>query len=461
MNYDMLFKSDNHIEVAVIGVSGFNHSLFTYGFRGNKIKIRIVCGRNIQKCRDAYHSVGVPSEKIQHCASYEEGIEAHKLGKYLIFNDVEIAMRMPFDVVVEGTGNPEASAVHVLSAIENKKHIVMVTKESDSVAGSIIAHKAKKNGVIYSLAEGDQPSLLVGLVTWARTAGLKVLSIGKSSEYDFIYDEEKSEITVLDQTISVPMFRGYWRLEDDVAGILKERSELLSAINQRNIPDYAEMGIVCNHLPEFHPDIPRLHAPIAKTLEIPDVMCPREYGGIFSGDSRIDVVNCLRRPDEQSLEGGVWVVVACDDEETWNVLRDKGVPLSRNGKTALIYYPAHYLGFEAIFSVLSVGLLGLPTGSPEPRPRYDLVARASKSLKKGTRFEARGHHHIIDGLEGMLLPAEPIELENQLPYFLADRTILKEDIEAGTLITGGMLEWSEDAILWKLRKEQDRVFFSQ
>jgi len=461
MNYDILFKSDRKVEVAVIGVSGFNHSLFTYGFRGEKIHIRIVCGRNIQKCRDAYHSVGIPDEKIQHCSSYEEGIEAHRKGKYLIFNDVEIAMRMPFDVVVEGTGNPEASAVHVLSAIENKKHIVMVTKESDSVAGSIIARKAKQNGVIYSLAEGDQPSLLVGLVSWARTAGLKVLSIGKSSEYDFIYNEEKGEITVLDQTLSVPELRDYWRFGKDIKGTLEKRSELLSMFNQRNIPDYAEMGIVCNHLPEFHPDIPRLHVPIAKTLEIPDVMCSREYGGIFNGDLRIDVVNCLRRPDEQSLEGGEWVVVACDDEETWNVLRDKGVPLSRNEKTAMIYYPAHYLGFESIFSVLSAGLLGMPTGSPEPRPRYDLVARTSKPLKKGTRFEARGHHHIIDGLEGMLLPAEPISQGKQLPYFLSDSTILKEDVEAGTLITSEMLEWSEDAVLWKLRKEQDIAFFSE
>jgi len=460
MNYDLLFHNENKpVELAVIGVSGFNHSLFHYGSRSRKTSIRIVCGRNIQKCRDAYLSVGVPDDMMTHCTTYEEGIKAFREGRYLIFNDVSIAMQMPFDVVVEGTGNPEASAVHVLSAIENKKHIVMVTKESDSVAGSMLAKKARENGVIYSLAEGDQPSLLIGLVSWARTAGLKILSIGKSSEYDFIYDEKKSTVTVLDQTIELKDFADLWHLGDDSVKTLHTRGDLLSIFSQRNIPDYAEMGIVCNHLPGFCPDIPRFHAPVARTLEIPDIMCPREYGGIFENGSSIDVVNCLRRSDEQSLEGGVWVVVACDDEETWQVLRDKGVPLSRNEKTALIYYPAHYLGFEALFSVLSVGVLGLPTGSSEPVPRYDLVARAEKAVKKGTRFTARGHHHIIEGLEGLLMPAEPIDHGRQLPYFLADSTILKKDVEPGTLITRDMLEWSEDAVLWKLRREQDREFF--
>lgn len=459
MNYDLLFsRSTAPVEIGIIGVSGFNHSLFVYGSRSERASVRVVCGRNIDKIQKAYQSIGVEQNMIQHCTSFDEGVQAFKAGKYLVFNDVSLAMQMPIDVMVEGTGNPEASAVHALQAIENKKHVIMVTKESDSVVGSILARKAKENGVIYSLAEGDQPSLLIGLVTWAKAAGLTILSIGKSSEYDFIYDEENSSITVLDETVHVPNLSEHLRLGDDAEATLRTRSEMCSMFSQRNIPDFAEMGIVCNHLPEFHPDRAEMHTPVARTLEIPDIMCAREYGGVFEGGNRIDVVNCLRRPDEQSLEGGEWVVVACDDEETWQVLNEKGVPVSRNQKTAMIYYPAHYLGFETLFSVHSICNLGLPTGSARPTPRYDLVARADRPLKKGDRLVAKGHHHVIEGLEGLLMPAQPVREGTQLPYFLADHTIVKEDIAAGTLITSDMLEYSEDAVLWKLRFEQDNIF---
>ena len=268
---------------------------------------------------------------------------------------------------------------------------------------------------------------------------MKIVSVGKSSEYDFIYDPDDSTVEVLGEKISVKEFGEVWDLGEDYTATVKRRSKLLDAFNQRAIPDLAEMSIVCNHLPDFSPDKDDFHYPIARTLEVPDLMCPKDMGGLFSKDMRIDVYNCLRRTDEQSMEGGVYVVVACDDQETWDVLKEKGVPLSKNGKTALIYYPAHYLGFETIFSVLSVGKLNIPTSSVSPEPRYDLVSRATKPLKKGTKLKAQGHHHIIEGLEGVLLPAARIDHNKQLPYYLADGTTLACDVSPGDLITAEML----------------------
>lgn len=463
MNYDLLFTSasSEKLELAIIGVGGFNHSLFTYGVRNEKLSIRVLCGRNIQKCVDAYVAAGVDPGHIVHCTDLATGLSAFKAGKSLIFDDVPLAMQMPFDVVVEGTGNPEASARFMLSAIEHGKHVVAVTKESDSVVGSLLSKKARDNGVIYSLAEGDQPSLLIGLITWARNAGLTILAVGKSSEYDFIYDPKDSTVEVLGRKVEIPGFSHVWDLGEDYQKTVKTRSEMLSMFGQRAIPDLAEMSIVCNHLEEFDPDLEDFHYPIARTLEVPDLMCPREMGGLLSGKNKIDVFNCLRRTDEQSMEGGEFVVVACDDEETWQVLKEKGVPVSRNGSSALIYYPAHYLGFEALFSVLSIGMLGLPTGSTHPRPRYDLVARAARDIPKGTDFKAVGHHHVIDGLEGILRPSRRVDEHVQLPYYLADGMKLRKDIRSGELLTADMLELpSSDAILWSLRKEQDDIFLS-
>ncbi len=462
MNYDLLFAGGDKktVEIAIIGVQGFNHSLFVYGSKNNRVSIRVLCGRNTQKCVDAYLSIGIDEQSIIHCTSPSEGLDAFSAGKYLVFNDVSLAMQMPIDLVVEGTGNTEASARYILAAIEHGKHAIMVTKESDSVVGPLLARKARDKGVIYSLAEGDQPALLIGLVSWARTAGLEIVSVGKASEYDFIYDPADETVRVLDQKIKVDGFAEVWSLGDDVAGTVARRSELLAEFSQRAIPDLAEMAIVCNHLAGIHPDIEEFHYPVARTVEVPDLMCPQTMGGLFAGDSRIDVYNCLRRPDEQSMEGGVYVVVACNDEETWQVLLEKGVPLSRNGKTALIYYPAHYLGFETLFSVLSVGLLGLPTSSTNPEPRYDVVARAAVPLSRGSRLEAKGHHHVINGLEGVLLPAQKVSHNTQLPYYLADGSVLTCDVKPGELITAAMLEKPADSILWSLRVEQDEVFLS-
>jgi predicted homoserine dehydrogenase-like protein len=54
---------------------------------------------------------------------------------------------------------------------------------------------------------------------------------------------------------------------------------------------------------------PQLNAPIARILEMPEILCCRAAGGILDKEGVIDMVNCLRRPDEISFAGGVFVVV--------------------------------------------------------------------------------------------------------------------------------------------------------
>ena len=48
----------------------------------------------------------------------------------------------------------------------------------------------RPKSVVYTEVEGDQPSLLIGLNSWAETLGLEVLAAGKSSEYDFVLEED-------------------------------------------------------------------------------------------------------------------------------------------------------------------------------------------------------------------------------------------------------------------------------
>lgn len=461
MNFELLFGTSTHesSDVALIGVSEFARSLLIYGTRNRFVTFRVLCDHDGAKCVAALRDAGVPEDLIVHCDSHAVGVAALEGGRYAVFEDAELAAAMPVEVVVETTGSPEGSCRAVLSAIENGTHVVAVSKESDSVVGPLLARKARERGVIYSLSDGDQPALLLGLLSWAETAGLTVVSAGKASEYDFVYDRSEGHVRFMDRVVEMGALEAEWHLPVDLDAkreTLNRRAGLLAECEQRAVPDLAETAIVCNHRSDLLPDIESLHFPIARTTEIPDIMCPPDRSGILAGPNRIDVVHCLRTPDSPSLGGGVYLVVACDDEETWRVLEGKGIPLGRNRECALVYYPAHYLGLEALFSVLSVVRLGVPTSSLDPRPRYDLVAKASRTLPAGTRLIAEGHHHVIDGLDGYLLPAAPVKPNGRVPYYLADGTVLKRDIAEGEYLTADMLDPPADSVIWRLRGEQDR-----
>jgi predicted homoserine dehydrogenase-like protein len=70
---------------------------------------------------------------------------------------------------------------------------------------------------------------------------------------------------------------------------------------------------------------------------MPEIMCGRADGGIFQKEGVIDIVNCLRRPDEISFAGGVFVIVKCRGRESWQLLKDKGHLVSRDGARAMIF----------------------------------------------------------------------------------------------------------------------------
>jgi predicted homoserine dehydrogenase-like protein len=78
------------------------------------------------------------------------------------------------EVVIEATGNPAVGIAHARAAIAAGKHIVMVNVEADVLAGPLLAQEARRAGVVYSLAYGDQPALTAEMVDWARACGFRV-----------------------------------------------------------------------------------------------------------------------------------------------------------------------------------------------------------------------------------------------------------------------------------------------
>ena len=70
-------------------------------------------------------------------------------------------------------------------------------------------------------------------------------------------------------------------------------------------------------------------------------------GGLLAGDRRIDVFNCLRRADEASFAGGVFILVNGHDDKTWDLLREKGHIVAEDAGVAVLCNPQHLLAIEA------------------------------------------------------------------------------------------------------------------
>ncbi len=101
-------------------------------------------------------------------------------GKYVVTEYMDLAAKANgIQAVVDATGVPEVGAKLSLDAINNKKHIVMLNVEADSVVGPILHKYAEEAGVIYTGTAGDEPGAVMELYDFAVGLGFDVLAIGK------------------------------------------------------------------------------------------------------------------------------------------------------------------------------------------------------------------------------------------------------------------------------------------
>ncbi|GAB3268421.1 homoserine dehydrogenase [Arthrobacter pigmenti] len=376
-------------------------------------------------------------------------------GKIALTSSRRLAATAHADVVIEATGVPELGVEIALEAFEAGSHVVMINKESDSVAGVYLAREAASRGLVYTPADGDQPSNLIGLVSWARLLGLEVVAAGKASEYDYVYDPAGESVRYLQETVDAEGFGRHWQLGARVADTLRHRSDILRELPQSTAPDYCEMNIVANST-GLVPSRPQFHYPLARIEELADIYIPVEDGGVLERTGVVDVFNLVRRPDEASFGGGVFIVVRTSDANVWEVLRGKGHLVSSNGRYACIYLPFHLMGVETPLTLFSAALHGRPSGGRNPRQVAVMAGRTERDFKAGEVLAVGGHHHTIDGIEPLLLETND-STTPVAPYYLMANNELKTDLTAGTLIELDMVAIHDSALksAWKSGLQED------
>jgi predicted homoserine dehydrogenase-like protein len=461
MNYERLFRKaeERIVKTALAGAGEFGWTFVFQAQRAPNIDVPVIINRTVSKAVEAFVNAGIGEGEIAVCDSSKRARESFERGKRVVVSNIEHAVDLSIDVLVEATGSPEVGANNAETALDNGWHVVMASKEVDSVVGPELTARAGEKGLVYTPADGDQPSLLIGLISWAKTLGLSVVAAGKSSEYDLVYHPENGVVVTNGIEIPAGNLDDLWFLgERKSHELFESRRRLLSQVAQSPVPDLCEIGLVANAT-GMKPDHAVFHSPIVRPVEVPDFVCPRHMGGLLEREGTLDIINCLRRADEASMSGGVFVIVECQDAKTWKILAHKGHPVSRNGRCAMVYRPFHLLGVETVTSVLSAAILGQSTGNDMAMPVCDLVGRAAIDLKAGQVLDMGGHHHTIEGVDAELADASPVYGSYPVPFYLMAHRKLLCDVPSGTLITAGMVDLDMESTLYRIRKLQDRRFF--
>src|SRR5438874_12623476 len=415
------------VRVALIGAGKFGSMFLSQVPHVPGLEVPVIVDLDPQRAKEACRTVGWDGERIAATTFTADAAKATS-------GDIE--------VIVEATGNPAAGITHARAAIGAEKHIVMVNVEADALAGPLLAEEARKAGVVYSLAYGDQPALTAEMVDWARAIGFRVVAAGKGTKYLPVYHDVTPD--------NVWQHYGLTASEAQSGGMNPQMFNSFLDGSKSAI----EMAAIANATGLAVPEN-GLGFPPCGVDDLPHVLRGRQNGGVLLQDGLVEVVSCLERdgrPVFRDLRWGVYVVLKAPNEYTRACFKEYGLKTDASGWYAAMYKPYHLIGLELGISVLSAALRGEPTGLSRGF-NGDVVAVAKRALKAGESLDGEGGYTVW----GKLVPASRSLSEGAVPIGLAHGIKLVREIPAGRTVC-----WSDvvavDSEAVRVRRDMERRF---
>ena len=414
------------VRVGLIGAGKFGSMFLSQVPSTPGLHVSVIADLDPSRARKACTTVGWPDELIDRTSFVDDALR--------MLETAEI------DVVVEATGNPVVGLAHARAAIAHGRHVVMVNVEADVLAGALLAEEARRAGVVYSMAYGDQPALTCELVEWARSTGFEVVAAGKGTKYLPSYHASTPD--------TVWNHYGLSATEAAEAGM---NAQMFNSFLD-GTKSALEMAAIANAT-GLAPPSDGLMFPPAGMDDLAHILRPVQEGGQLEKKGQVEVVSSIERdgrPVFKDLRWGVYVVIEAPNDYAAACFRQYGMNTDSSGRYSAMYKPFHLIGLELNVSILSAALLNLPTGSTMGF-NADVVATAKRDLVAGEILDGEGGHTVW----GKLYPATTSLKIGGLPIGLANKVKLKRNIAANQPIGWEHVDVDESLDAVRIRREME------
>jgi predicted homoserine dehydrogenase-like protein len=192
--------------------------------------------------------------------------------------------------------------------------------------------------------------------------------------------------------------------------------------------------------------------------DIPNLMRPRDEGGVLERKGLVEVVSCLREDGSAipyDIRNGVWVSIEADTDYIRHCFEEYKVVTDSSGRYMCLYKRWHLIGLELGISIASIGLRREPTGVSRCF-NADAVATAKRDLRVGEILDGEGGYTVF----GKLTPAKRSLAQGLLPLGLAHGLKVTRAVPKDQPLTWAHVAIDESAPAYRARMEMERLLAS-
>ena len=414
-------KLEDHkenINIALIGCGKFISMFLSQYNQLKKIKIDSIVDIDVRKAKSNCINSGLSKETIE---------------QINFVNSLDDILNRNIEIFIEATGNPIMGTQHASKVIQSKKNIIMVNVEADVLCGKYLSDLAKEHDVNYSMAYGDQPSLILEQIEWARLNGFYVTCAGKGTKYHSSFEYSTPE--------------NVW----DNYGLTHEKARK-AGMNPKMFNSFVtgdkssiEMAAVANASGLKCPDNGLTYPPVG-VYDIANKLIPKNRGGVIDHEGQVEVISSIDKNKIQipnDLRWGVYIVIKAQNNYAKNCFKEYGMITDKSGYYSAIWRPYHYIGLELAQSIYSIALDKKSTGHTKFF-NADVISVAKKDLSVGERLDGEGGF----AARGKLVSSKNSVENNFLPLGLSDGAITQKIIKKDEFIkiNDVTINWNQEVL---------------
>lgn len=383
--------SHGECAVAVVGAGYVGTGVIHTLLRTPGVRPAIVANRHTDRALNALVAAGVPADSILVSDVVGDLRDAIAAGRPAVTSQATLLPELPVDLMIEATGAIDFGTEVTLAALDAKQDVISFNAECDALLGATFHQRAQRNGVVYSIADGDQPGVQFRLMNEVTSMGFDVSALVNCKRYMDVHQTPTSGA-------------GY------------AQRDTTSAKMTTAFGDGTKMQIE--------------QAVVANATGF--VPASRGMNGIESSvaDAAVDMHQILgtERLVDFTLGGdfgaGVGVLASHPDHE----LHERAMRLYKmgDGPSYFFFRPYHLVHLELPMTLADVVLDRKPLASVSGKHPTEVVALTKSSLEAGTEmdgiggFAAYGLIDTADGAEGLL----PIALSE---FAVTTRSLSKDE----------------------------------
>lgn len=384
----------SEIKVAIIGIGSIGKGLVYQCHLTPGIKPVVICDIRIEKAIQTAEWIKADYKVVNSVKELNETLQS---GKVAVCDNGELAASSEqVDVLIEASNAILQGAKHVLKGIEFGQHIVMMNYEAEMMYGPYLLKKATEAGVVYTCADGDQPTVIKTLVDEMTLWGFDLVMAGNMKGFMDRYTDPIKIAPEADKR----------NLDHKMCSSYTDGSKLC-----------VEMAVLANAL-NLRADVPGMHG--AQINSIYDIFDHYDFEAIYK--DKKGVVDYVLGAEPK---GGVFAIGYTEDKFQQYTL--DWFPPNMGPSTGpfyLFYRPYHLGHIEGMACIAEAYLHKSARLQPTYGMKTNVFAYAKKDLKEGEMLDGMGgfaSYGLIENLED--------DRENPgIPICIAEDMKLKRDI---------------------------------